>query len=39
MPNTPSTEEMDNGDSVLNRRSSSGGLLSPEVSFVVPLRV
>ncbi|CAK1540656.1 unnamed protein product [Leptosia nina] len=33
MPNTPSTEEMDSGDTILNRRSSSGGLLSPEVDM------
>ncbi|XP_023954807.2 mitogen-activated protein kinase kinase kinase 15 isoform X2 [Bicyclus anynana] len=33
MPNTPSTDEMDNNDTILNRRSSSGGLLSPEVDM------
>ncbi|KPJ11096.1 Mitogen-activated protein kinase kinase kinase 15 [Papilio machaon] len=33
MPNTPSTEEMENSDTLLNRRSSSGGLLSPEVDM------
>ncbi|CAH4029348.1 unnamed protein product [Pieris brassicae] len=33
MPNTPSTEEMENADTILNRRSSSGGLLSPEVDM------
>ncbi|CAH2991127.1 unnamed protein product [Chilo suppressalis] len=33
MPNTPSTDEMDSGDTILNRRSSSGGLLSPEVDM------
>ncbi|XP_050665102.1 mitogen-activated protein kinase kinase kinase 15 isoform X1 [Leptidea sinapis] len=33
MPNTPSAEEMDNNDTILNRRSSSGGLLSPEVDM------
>ncbi|KAL4702241.1 hypothetical protein ACJJTC_005780 [Scirpophaga incertulas] len=33
MPNTPSTDEMDNADTILNRRSSSGGLLSPEVDL------
>lgn len=32
MPNTPSTDDMDNTDTILNRRSSSGGLLSPEVT-------
>lgn len=31
MPNTPLTDDMDNNDTILNRRSSSGGLLSPEV--------
>ncbi|XP_039751634.1 mitogen-activated protein kinase kinase kinase 15 isoform X2 [Pararge aegeria] len=33
MPNTPSTDEMDSNDTILNRRSSSGGLLSPEVDM------
>ncbi|XP_050346775.1 mitogen-activated protein kinase kinase kinase 15 isoform X2 [Nymphalis io] len=33
MPNTPSTDDMDNNDTILNRRSSSGGLLSPEVDM------
>ncbi|XP_061380138.1 mitogen-activated protein kinase kinase kinase 15 isoform X2 [Danaus plexippus] len=33
MPNTPSTDEMDTNDTILNRRSSSGGLLSPEVDM------
>ncbi|KAJ2950149.1 hypothetical protein O0L34_g11501 [Tuta absoluta] len=35
MPNTPSTDEMDSvgADTILNRRSSSGGLLSPEVDM------
>ncbi|KAG7306066.1 hypothetical protein JYU34_008647 [Plutella xylostella] len=33
MPNTPSTDEMDSNDTLLNRRSSSGGLLSPEVDM------
>ncbi|XP_049868246.1 mitogen-activated protein kinase kinase kinase 15 isoform X2 [Pectinophora gossypiella] len=33
MPNTPSTDEMDSSDTILNRRSSSGGLLSPEVDM------
>ncbi|KAF9810098.1 hypothetical protein SFRURICE_011266 [Spodoptera frugiperda] len=33
MPNTPSTDEMDGSDTLLNRRSSSGGLLSPEVDM------
>ncbi|CAK1600801.1 unnamed protein product [Parnassius mnemosyne] len=33
MPNTPSTDEMDSTDTLLNRRSSSGGLLSPEVDM------
>ncbi|XP_075974208.1 apoptotic signal-regulating kinase 1 isoform X2 [Anticarsia gemmatalis] len=33
MPNTPSTDEMDSSDTLLNRRSSSGGLLSPEVDM------
>ncbi|KAI8422666.1 hypothetical protein MSG28_006437 [Choristoneura fumiferana] len=32
-PNTPSTDEMDATDTLLNRRSSSGGLLSPEVDM------
>lgn len=35
MPNTPSTDEMDSNDTLLNRRSSSGGLLSPEVGRCV----
>ncbi|XP_013185299.2 mitogen-activated protein kinase kinase kinase 15 isoform X3 [Amyelois transitella] len=33
MPNTPSTDDMDSTDTLLNRRSSSGGLLSPEVDM------
>ncbi|XP_068632371.1 mitogen-activated protein kinase kinase kinase 15 isoform X2 [Battus philenor] len=33
MPNTPSTDEMDSSETLLNRRSSSGGLLSPEVDM------
>ncbi|XP_012548538.1 mitogen-activated protein kinase kinase kinase 15 isoform X1 [Bombyx mandarina] len=33
MPNTPSTDDMDSNDTILNRRSSSGGLLSPEVDM------
>ncbi|KAM3963712.1 apoptotic signal-regulating kinase 1 isoform 2-T2 [Aphomia sociella] len=33
MPNTPSTDDMDGNDTLLNRRSSSGGLLSPEVDI------
>ncbi|KAJ8730643.1 hypothetical protein PYW08_002056 [Mythimna loreyi] len=33
MPNTPSTDEMEGSDTLLNRRSSSGGLLSPEVDM------
>ncbi|XP_063360346.1 mitogen-activated protein kinase kinase kinase 15 [Cydia amplana] len=38
MPNTPSTDEMDTSDSLLNRRSSSGGLLSPEVDMTTVQR-
>ncbi|XP_041986234.1 mitogen-activated protein kinase kinase kinase 15 isoform X2 [Aricia agestis] len=34
MPNTPSTDDMENSDTILNRRSSSGGLLSPEVDMI-----
>ncbi|XP_052756028.1 mitogen-activated protein kinase kinase kinase 15 isoform X1 [Galleria mellonella] len=34
MPNTPSTDDMESGDTLLNRRSSSGGLLSPEVDLI-----
>ncbi|XP_026732340.1 mitogen-activated protein kinase kinase kinase 15 isoform X2 [Trichoplusia ni] len=33
LPNTPSTDEMEGSDTLLNRRSSSGGLLSPEVDM------
>lgn len=35
MPSTPSTDELDNNDTLLNRRSSSGGLLSPEVPLFI----
>lgn len=33
MPNTPSTDDLDSNDTLITRRSSSGGLLSPEVDM------